>query len=1068
MDAELSHPFTLSLGGQTFFSNDAQTTEIGTDFSYDWPDSSLSWSVGAEVPVSLKVYPPVSSLEIGDQAVATTFEITDANGRTDPMFTYQWIRVDGMDETDISSETNATYTPVAADTGKKLKVRVTFTDDDSFSEGPLISAESVLINSPVTITGTPGDGEVLTADTMDIADLNGLTSVSYAYQWLQGSGADLVQIASATSSTYTMVMADLGKPISVRVSFTDDMFEEELTSAAISTVANSPATGRPRIATVTSPRLGSYFQAGLVNIMDANGLTGVTYTYQWVRVDGMDETDIDGATSVTYTAVAADVGKQLKVTVSFIDNDGFSESLTSLASVTVANTPATGAPTITGITQVGHALTAVTTGIADENGKPTGAQNFTDQWMDGSTDIAGATAPHYYPTNGDVGKRLRVKVSFTDNVGFDEELTSGLAIPITANASVKVPWSATMTVGQSGSSPLGFSMLAVPSYGSISPSTFSFQGSQYTNGCMFYSGSTLTYCLDPAFPTGFTLLHGGAAALDSGDALVTPIAGVTTTYKWSASTPGWTAGDRVAVALQVTNNPATGTPTISGTETEGETLTADASAITDANGPASPTFNYQWIRVTGNSENSIPVATSSTYTLLPADGNNTIRVRVSFTDDADFAESRTSAATGTIVALGPPPDPFPARGRPIITGSLAIDVTLTANTSGITDQNGLDNVSYSYQWIRVDGASESDIPGATGRNCRLTQADVARTIKVRVTFQDDDGFDEGPLTSLATGTVQGPAPPAPREFWAYQFTPVSGFQDRHGAQNGIAVGSRSEPEVHEYRVEYREVEDGDTGNWTQIRTGDFGHLPINSSDDFRGAVATGLDCEMLYDLQVSARSGGDGHPYSNQFGVPKILEDVRPGPCPHETKVTNLRTSRYRDCSAEYRTAGSHHAYFLITLPRDEDHFAISTPMVWYEAQDRPQTPRNLRFTRTATQSRRSMSWEPAPSHHLTMEKALRGEITSGSVSVEPLWTDYRVERARVNANGTLVHEDGVLWKNMQESDSTFYTDNENVSNRTYVYRVRTINSLGESTGNEGDPEYQNWLWINQTARQTV
>ena len=74
--------------------------------------------------------------------------------------------------------------------------------------------------------------------------------------------------------------------------------------------------------------------------------------------------------------VAADDGKTIKVQVSFTDDEGNKETLTSTATKTVsfavqqqtANSPATGAPTITGTAQVGETLTAETTGIADDDG----------------------------------------------------------------------------------------------------------------------------------------------------------------------------------------------------------------------------------------------------------------------------------------------------------------------------------------------------------------------------------------------------------------------------------------------------------------------------------------------------------------------------------------------------------------------------------------------------------------------------------------------------------------------------------------------------------------------------
>ena len=94
----------------------------------------------------------------------------------------------------------------------------------------------------------------------------------------------------------------------------------------------------------------------------------------------------------------------------------------------------------------------------------------------------------------------------------------------------------------------------------------------------------------------------------------------------------------------------------------------------------------------------------------------------------------------------------PATGAPTITGTAQVGETLTAVTTGIMDETeGLDNVSYMYQWIRVDG-TEADIAGATSSTYTLVDADLGTTIKVRVTFTDDDGNPET-LTSAATATV---------------------------------------------------------------------------------------------------------------------------------------------------------------------------------------------------------------------------------------------------------------------------------------------------------------------------
>ena len=98
------------------------------------------------------------------------------------------------------------------------------------------------------------------------------------------------------------------------------------------------------------------------------------------------------------------------------------------------------------------------------------------------------------------------------------------------------------------------------------------------------------------------------------------------------------------------NRPATGAPTITGTTQVGETLSADTSAVSDADGMPAERVAYQWIASDGGTDTAISSATSRTYTLVDADEGKSIKVQVSFTDDAGNAESLTSAATITVVA----------------------------------------------------------------------------------------------------------------------------------------------------------------------------------------------------------------------------------------------------------------------------------------------------------------------------------------------------------------------------------------------------------------------------------
>ena len=108
------------------------------------------------------------------------------------------------------------------------------------------------------------------------------------------------------------------------------------------TAVNDAATGTPTI--TGTARVGRTLTAVTTGILDADGLTGVSYTYQWIRVDtDSTETDISGATSSTYTLVAADEGKTIKVKVSFSDDAGNPETLTSAATAAVAAAVATNA-----------------------------------------------------------------------------------------------------------------------------------------------------------------------------------------------------------------------------------------------------------------------------------------------------------------------------------------------------------------------------------------------------------------------------------------------------------------------------------------------------------------------------------------------------------------------------------------------------------------------------------------------------------------------------------------------------------------------------------------------------
>ena len=218
-----------------------------------------------------------------------------------------------------------------------------------------------------------------------------------------------------------------------------------------------------------------------------------------------------------------------------------------------------------------------------------------------------------------------------------------------------------------------------------------------------------------------------------------------------------------AAQQQTANNPATGAPAISGTAQVGETLTADTTGITDADGLVNATFSYQWVANDGTTNTDISGATDNTYTLLADDEGQTIKVRVIVTDDVGNETTLTSAATDTVgfAVQQQGASNTPTTGQPTISGTARVGEMLTADTSGIADDDGLVNATYTYQWVANDGTTDTDISGATDNTYTLVDDDEGRTIKVRV-IVTDDAENETTLTSEATDAVEAaPQPDSP-------------------------------------------------------------------------------------------------------------------------------------------------------------------------------------------------------------------------------------------------------------------------------------------------------------------
>lgn len=189
----------------------------------------------------------------------------------------------------------------------------------------------------------------------------------------------------------------------------------------------------------------------------------------------------------------------------------------------------------------------------------------------------------------------------------------------------------------------------------------------------------------------------------------------------------------------------TAPPTISGTPTVGQTLTA--SNGTWSNSPT--TFAYQWLRCNGGGNSCVSVAngTDQKYTLVGADAGHTMRVKVTGTnaDGSSSAQSAQTAQVASLTSSAAPKNTSP----PTISGTAKVGQTLTADTGSWSGNP----TSFAYQWQRCDAdvAACFDVVGSTAKTYAVTNADLGYRLRVAVTAKNAKG--SGLANSAITAIV---------------------------------------------------------------------------------------------------------------------------------------------------------------------------------------------------------------------------------------------------------------------------------------------------------------------------
>ena len=223
------------------------------------------------------------------------------------------------------------------------------------------------------------------------------------------------------------------------------------------------------------------------------------------------------------------------------------------------------------------------------------------------------------------------------------------------------------------------------------------------------------------------VLYGTPSNADVGDLSLE----VTVTDKEGAS-------DQQSFNIRVSNvnDTPTGTVTIQGKATQGQTLTA-SNDLADIDGLG--TISYQWNR----DGSAITGATESTYVLTQDDVDKKITVTASYTDDFSTYESVTSSETIEVANVNDLPE-----GELSYHGKFIVGQFVTVDTTKISDQDGLPD-SYEYRWYR----NNQLIEGATAKYYELTEADVDAEIFAKVSYTDRYATPETITAPLLTNVT---------------------------------------------------------------------------------------------------------------------------------------------------------------------------------------------------------------------------------------------------------------------------------------------------------------------------
>jgi hypothetical protein len=368
------------------------------------------------------VTPPQASVLPVITGVATPGSILQAtrgtwSGAATTGDQYQWLRCTSVDTSNctvISTGSVITYTVQNSDKGFRLAVNVIVRDITNRISGSAKSLTTQAVLGGPTVSSTPTFTSNLYVGgtaTLDRGTWSTTGNTAYFYQWQRCSTQSVtacLNISGATTASYLVSQLDLNQYLRVAVTAINEVGGSTIYSGFSTQVVATAPPVNTNIPIVS----GSPFETSVINIVSKGQWSGIEESKlltQWqICSTFISCSDIQSATSPSYTAISADVGKTIRVKITAPYSQKNVEAFSNQTPIIKKAYTNVFPPMLLSYADIGNKINifkGLWEGLA--------ISNISYVWQrcksaTSCTNISGATNSTYTPSSGDRGYSIRV------------------------------------------------------------------------------------------------------------------------------------------------------------------------------------------------------------------------------------------------------------------------------------------------------------------------------------------------------------------------------------------------------------------------------------------------------------------------------------------------------------------------------------------------------------------------------------------------------------------------------------------------------------------------------------